>query len=165
MATGHFLTNRGKYLLTKGEWDTAAAGAIKCGYIQASQNAAYDTAVEVAQLNFVANLLNTTPPSSGAAGLAQEANFSGYSRFTLTRTSAVEDDTNNRVNFSCSTSWTITSAGGTTNNTLYGVFFYTTSTGTTDADYPLLSIDWFTAPITTNGGSLTYALNDIYRAS
>jgi len=162
MATGHFLTNRGKYLLTKGEWDTAAAGAIKCGYIQAAQNAAYDTSAEVAQLNFLGQLLTT------GTGLAQEANFTNYptgTRFTLTRTSATEDDTNNRINFSCSTSWTIATAGGIVNNNLYGVFFYTTSTGTTDADYPLLSIDWFTSPITTNGGSLTYALNDIYRAS
>lgn len=159
MATGHFLTNRGKYLLTKGEWDTAAVGAIRCGYIQAAQNAAYDTAAEVAALNFLGQLLTS------GTGLAVEANFTNYGRFTLTRTAALEDDTNNRVNFSCSTSWTIATAGGAVNNNLYGVFFYTTSTGTTDADYPLLSIDWFTSPITTNGGSLTYALNDIYRAS
>ena len=164
MATGHFLTNKGKYLLMRGEWDSAAADAIKCGYIQASQPAAYDTAAEVAQLNFVGQLLSG-PSASGYTGTASEATFTTYSRFTLSRSPALEDDGNSRVALACSSSWVIPNAGGTLNNTLFGVFFYTTSTGTGDATYPLLSIDWFTTSITTNGGSLTYALNDIYRAT
>lgn len=164
MATGHMLTNRGKYLLLRGEWDTAAADAIKCGYIQASQPAAYDTTAEVAQLNFVGQLLSG-PSASGYTGTAQEATFTNYSRFTLSRAVSLEDDTNNRVNLPGAASWTIASAGGVTNNTLFGVFFYTTSTGSGDSTYPLISIDWFSTSITTNGGSLTYAINDIYRAS
>lgn len=163
----HFLTNKGKYLLMKGEWDSAPADAIKCGYISATTiPTAYDTAAEVAALNFVGQLLSGSS-ASGYTGTANEATFTNYSRFTLSRTPSFEDDTNNRVNLACSSSWTIASAGGAglTNNTLFGVFFYTTTSGTGDGTYPLLSIDWFASSITTNGGSLTYALNDIYRVS
>lgn len=155
MATGHWFTNRGKLLLLQGQWDDAAAGAIKMGYLQTSQPAALDTAAEVADLNTVADLIG--------AG-ATEATFTNYARQTLTRTNASEDDTNDRVNMDAS-DITINSAGGATNNTLYGAFFYDATTDTNDTTRLLLSVDWFATPITTNGGNLTYAIPDLYRAS
>lgn len=163
MATGHFLTNRGKLLLLQGKWDSAAASAIKAGYIQTSQPAAYDTAAEVADLNFVSELLNTAS-GAGNTGTAVEATFTNYTRFSLVRTNAAEDDTNDRVNLDAG-DWVIGTAGGLTNNTLYGVFFYDATTDTSDSTRQLISIDWFASPITTNGGSLTYAITDLYRAS
>jgi hypothetical protein len=60
---------------------------------------------------------------------------------------------------------TISSAGGGTNNTLYGAFFYDATTDTTDTTRILLSVDWFASTITTNGGNLTYAVTDLYRLS
>lgn len=156
MATGHWLTNRGKLLLLQGKWDSAGASAIKCGYLQSPQPAAADTAAEVADFNTVADLLVT-------AG-ATEATFTNYARFSLTRTNATEDDTNDRVNLDAG-DWVIAAAGGATNNTLAGVFFYDATTDTNDTTRLLISVDWFASTITTNGGSLTYAINDLYRAS
>ncbi len=150
----HWMTNRGKLLLMQGVWDDAAAGAIKMGYIQGTQPLAFDTAAEVADLNTVADLIPT----------ATEATFTNYARQTLTRTAAAEDDTNDRVNLDAA-NVTITSAGGATNNTLIGAFFYDATTDTNDTTRLLLSVDWFASSITTNGGDLTYTISDLYRAS
>jgi hypothetical protein len=154
MATGHWFSNRGKLLIVQGQWDDAAAGAIKMGYLAGSQPASLDTAAEVADLNTVADLL----------ALATEATFTNYARQTLTRTAAAEDDTNDRVNMDAA-NVTISSAGGATNNTLVGAFFYDATTDTSDSTRLLLSVDWFASSITTNGGDLTYTINDLYRAS
>ena len=58
MATGHMLTNKGKLLLMQGLWDDGAAGVIKYGMVKV-QGAAADTAVEVADLNTVTDLIVT----------------------------------------------------------------------------------------------------------
>ena len=154
MATGHWLTNRGKALLIEGQWVDAGASAIRMGYLQTSQPASLDTAAEVADLNTVADLL----------ALATEATFTNYARQNLTRAAYVEDDTNDRINMDIS-DVVIASAGGATNNTLYGAFFYDATTDTNDTTRILLSVDWFASPQATNGGSLTYAVTDLYRAS
>ena len=61
---------------------------------------------------------------------------------------------------------TWTTAGGATNNTLYGLFVYDATTDTNDTTRQLISVDWFAASITTNGGDLTYTPNtDLYRLS
>lgn len=155
MATGHMLTNRGKLLLLQGAWDDAAAGAIKMGLCKV-QGAAADTAAEVADLNTVADLITT-------AGCT-EADFTNYVRKVLSRTNAAEDDTNDRVGLDCAdVTWT--AAGGASNNTLYGAFFYDATTDTNDTTRLLISVDWFAATVTTNGGDITYAVTDLYRAS
>lgn len=156
MATGHWLTNKGKKYLIDGGWTDAAGTDIKVGLLQTSQPAAADTQIEVADLDFVSSLLVT-------AG-ATEANFTNYGgRVALTRSAAAEDDTNDRVNMDASdVVWT--SAGGATNNTLYGAFILD-DTGGADTSKILISVDWFASTITTNGGNFTYAIADLYRAS
>jgi hypothetical protein len=159
MATGHMLTNRGKLLLMQGIWDDAGASAIKLGFVQA-QPVGVDTAVEVADLNTVTDLIVT-------AG-ATECNFTNYSaaptRYTLTRTNAAEDDTNDRVNLDAA-DVVQASAGGASNNTIYGAFYYDATTDTNDTTRILIGIDWFATPLTTNGGTFTYAIADFIRAS
>ena len=155
MATGNFLTNRGKLLLMQGIWDDAGASAIKIGFVKLQPTGA-DTATEVADLNTVESLIVT-------AG-ATECDFTNYARASLTRTPASEDDTNDRVNLDAS-DVVIASAGGTTNNTIYGAFYYDATTDTNDTTRLLIGIDWFASPLTTNGGTFTYAIADFIRAS
>ena len=155
MATGHMLTNRGKLLLMQGHWDDAGGTAIKCGLVKV-QPAAADTLAEVADLNTVNDLLVT-------AG-ATECDFTNYVRKTLTRSNATEDDTNDRVNMDASdVVWT--AAGGATNNTVLGMFWYDATTDTNDTTRLLMGVDWFATGTTTNGGDLTYAITDLIRAS
>lgn len=154
MATGHFLTNRGKLKLMQGDWDDAAGTEFRMGYV-VNQHASMDTAVEVADLNFVNEAVG--------AALSVEATFTNYARQNLTRSAATEDDANDRVNMDAS-DVTIASAGGATNNTLVGAFHYEEAGGT-DATRTLTSLDWFASSLTTNGGNLTYAITDLYRAA
>jgi hypothetical protein len=154
MATGHWFTTRGKLLIVEGVWADAGASAIRMGYLQSSQPASLDTQAEVENLNTVADLL----------ALATEATFTNYARQNLTRVAAEEDDTNDRIDMDIS-DVTIASAGGGTNNTLYGAFFYDATTDTTDTTRILLSVDWFASTITTNGGNLTYSVTDYARLS
>lgn len=154
MATGHWLTNRGKLLLLQGAWDDAGSTAIKMGLLAGTQPAALDTAAEVADLDTVAGLLAS----------ATEATFTSYTRKDLTRSAVAEDDANDRVNLDAAdVVWS--PAGGATNNTVVGAFFYDATTDTDDTSRLLISVDWFASSITTNGGSLTYAITDLYRAS
>jgi hypothetical protein len=155
MATGHWLTNRGKLLLLQGQWDDAGAAAIKCGLVKL-QGAAADTQVEVADMNTVEDLIVTA--------VCTECDFTNYVRKALTRTNAAEDDANDRVGLDINdVTWT--AAGGASNNTVYGIFFYDATTDTNDTTRLLLSVDWFASTVTTNGGDLTYAVTDLYRAS
>lgn len=156
MATGHMMTNRGKLIIAQGQWDDAGATDIRVGLCKV-QGAAADTQVEVDDLDTVNDLLVT-------AGCT-EADFTNYVRKNLSRTNAAEDDTNNRVNFVAS-AVTWTTAGGASNNTLYGLFVYDATTDTDDTTRLLISVDWFAASITTNGGNLTYTpATDLYRLS
>lgn len=155
MATGHMLTNKGKLLLMQGLWDDGAAGVIKYGMVKV-QGAAADTAVEVADLNTVTDLIVT-------AGCT-ECDFTNYARGALTRSAATEDDANDRVNMDAS-DIVIASAGGATNNTILGVFFYDATTDTNDTTRLLISVDWFATGFPTNGGTYTYAITDLFRAA
>lgn len=155
MATGHMLTNRGKLLLMQGIWDDAGASIIKMGLVKV-QGAAADTAVEVADLNTVEDLVVT-------AG-STKCDFTNYVDKALIRSAASEDDTNDRVNLDAGdVVWT--AAGGASNNTIVGAYFYDATTDTNDTTRILLSVDWFASGVTTNGGDFTYAIADIYRAS
>lgn len=155
MATGHMLTNRGKLLLMQGAWDDHTATLIRVGLCKL-QGVAADTAIEIADMNTVTDLLVTA--------VSTEADFTNYARKNLTRSVAAEDDTNDRVGLDAAdVVWT--AAGGAANNTLYGVFVYDATTDTNDTTRLLLSVDWFASPLTTNGGDLTYAITDLYRAS
>lgn len=154
MATGHMLTNRGKLRLMQGDWDDGTATDFRFAYV-VNEHVSMDTAVEVADLNFLNEAVG--------AALSVEATFTNYARQTLTRSVATEDDTNDRVNMDAADN-TIASAGGATNNTLVGACHYEEGGGT-DATRPLISIDWFASSLTTNGGNLTYAIADLYRAA
>lgn len=148
------LTNRGRLLHGQGVWDDAGATVIRVGLCKV-QGAAADTAVEVADLNTVNDLLVT-------AGCT-EADFTNYVRKNLARTNWAEDDTNDRAQ-AVAALITWTAAGGASNNTLFGAFFYDATTDTNDTTRLLLSVDWFAASITTNGGDLSYdASAGLYR--
>jgi hypothetical protein len=154
MATGHWITNRGKLLLMQGIWDDAAAGIIKMGLVKL-QPVAADTEAEVREFDTVTDLVVT-------AG-ATKCDFTNYVDKTLTRTNWVEDETNNWADADASdVVWT--AAGGATNNTIYGAYFYDSTTDTNDTTRLLISVDFFATPITTNGGDFTYAIADLYRA-
>lgn len=149
------LTNRGKLLLLQGAWDDDAATIIRVGLVKV-QGAAADTAAEVADLNTVTDLIVT-------AGCT-ECDFTNYARKNLSRTNAAEDDANDRVNIDASDLvWT--AAGGASNNTILGAFFYDATTDTNDTTRLLISVDWFAAGQATNGGDITYGIADLYRAA
>ena len=154
MATGHMLTNRGKLLLMQGHWDDAGVSAVKWGMVKV-QAAAHDTAVEIADLNTVSDLV---------AGGSTECDFTNYARAALTRVNAAEDDANDRVGLDAN-DIVIAVAGGATNNTIVGVFFYDATTDTNDTTRLLISVDWLAAGQATNGGQITYAITDLYRAA
>lgn len=150
----HFLTNRGKLLIAQGAWDDDTAALIRLGLCSgASVPVAIDTQAEINPLNFVGDLIPT---------LATEATFTNYARQNLSRTNAAEDDTNNRVNIDAA-DVTFTTAGGATNNTIWGGFIFEFITN--DAASPLLSVFAFATPITTNGSNLTLTIADLYRLS
>jgi hypothetical protein len=154
MATGHWLTNRGKLLLTQGNWDDIGATLIRVGLLVASQPAAVDTQAEVADLNTVNDLLVV----SGCT----ECSAAGYARQNLTRSNATEDDANDRVNIDAADVAFGTLATG---QTLFGAFVYDATTDTNDTTRQLVSVDWFASTIPTNGGTFTYTIADLYRLS
>lgn len=146
MATGHMATNRGRLLIAQGAWDDVGATIIRVGLVKV-QGAAADTQVEVSDLNTVEDLLVT-------AGCT-ECDFTNYARKNLSRTAWAEDDTNDRANAVASI-LTWTAAGGASNNTVYGAFFYDATTDTNDTTRLLISVDWFATGVPTNGGDLSY---------
>lgn len=156
MATGHMLTNRGRLLLVQGTWDDSAGTAIGIGLLKV-QGAAADTQVEVDDLNTVNDLIVT-------AGCT-ECDFTNYARKNLSRTNWAEDDANNRAQAVASiVTWT--AAGGASNNTIVGAFFYDKATDTNDTTRQLISVDWFASSITTNGGDYSYdPSSGLYRAA
>ena len=150
MATGHWLTNRGKLdlLANKGS-------AFKIG-LMTVQGVAADTQIEVADLNTVTDLIVT-------AGCT-EATATNYARIALASFTKTEDDANDRVNIDfADVVWN--PLGGATNNTILGAFIYDATVDTNDTTRELVSVDWFTAGVPTNGGSFTYAIADLYRLS
>lgn len=155
MATGHMLTNRGRLLLMQGLWDDGTASIIKMGLVKV-QGAAADTQLEVSDLNTVNDLVVTTGST--------KCDFTNYVDKALVRTAASEDDANDRVNMDAGDIvWT--AAGGASNNTIVGAYFYDATTDTNDTTRLLISVDWFASSLTTNGGDVTYAIADLYRAS
>lgn len=153
MATGHMMTNRGKLLFAQGYWNLGAAGATRIGLLQ-TQHHQTDTVAEVADLNTVADLL----------AHSNEGTFTNYTRKTLSRSNATEDDANDRVNFvAAPVTWT--AAGGVVNNTIYGAFIYDATTDTNDSTRILISVDWFVVPVATNGGDLIYTPSTFYTLS
>jgi len=146
MATGHMMTNRGKLLHAQGLWDDGTATIIGIGLLKV-QGAAADTQTEVDDLNTVNDLIVT-------AGCT-ECDFTNYVRKDLSRTAWAEDDTNNRAQ-AVAALLTWTSAGGASNNTILGAFFYDKTTDTNDTTRQLLSVDWFASGVTTNGSDYRY---------
>jgi len=146
MATGHMMTNRGKLLHAQGLWDDGAATVIGIGLLKV-QGGGADIQTEVDDLNTVNDLIVT-------AG-STECDFTNYARKNLTRTNWAEDDSFNWAQAVASL-LTWTSAGGATNNTIVGAFFYDKTTDTTDSTRLLLSVDWFASSVTTNGSDYRY---------
>ncbi len=153
MATGNFLTNRGRLLLAQGRWDTAGVTLLRVGLLSVSQPVAADTAAKVADFNTVADLVD--------AG-ATICTATNYVAKNLSRSNATEDDVNDRVNMDAAdVVWT--ALGGAVNNTLYGAYIYDAGTDTSNTTRLLMSVDWFVNPLPTNGGDVTYAIADLYR--
>lgn len=151
MATGHWITNRGKKNLLLGR-----GSGFKIGLLVGTQPAALDTQDEVDALNIVSELLTT------GTGLATECTAGGYARQTLASFTALEDDTNNRVNID----WDNVAFGAlATGQTIIGAFIYDATTDTNDGTRELVSVDWFASGVPTNGGTFTYAIADAYRLS
>jgi hypothetical protein len=147
MATGHWLTNRGKKNLLLGR-----GSGFKIGLLVGTQPAAADTQAEVADLDNVNALLVTAGATECSAG--------GYARQTLASFAATEDDTNDRVNID----WADVAFGAlATGQTVIGAFIYDPTTDTNDTTRDLVSVDWFAAGVPTNGGTFTYAIADAYR--
>lgn len=151
----HFLTNRGKLLLVQGQWDDAAATAIKVGFLQgASIPVAIDTEAEVQDLDTVAALLALTGVDEPTGGW--------YVRKDLTRTNATEDDTNNRVNLdAANVTWVAATAG----ENIYGAFWYDGTVDTSDTTRLLAGVLLFASVVPTNGSDLTLTITDLVRAT
>lgn len=145
MATGHWLTNKGKKNLLLGR-----GSGFKVGLLVGTQPAGQDTQAEVADLNTVADLL----------AAATECSVGGYARQTVASFTATEDDTNDRVNIDFGD---VAFGALATGQTIIGAFVYDPTTDTNDTTRELVSVDWFTAGIPTNGGTFTYAIADLYR--
>ena len=146
MATGHMPTNRGRLLVAQGAWDDVAAGVIKCGLLRV-QGAGALTQALVSDLNTVNDLIVTAAST--------ECDFTNYVRKDLVRTAWTEDDANDRAN-AVAALLTWASAGGATNNTVLGAFFYDASVDTNDTTRQLISVDWFAAGVPTNGANWSY---------
>lgn len=156
MATGHWITAKGAQFLMQGGWDDAVGTNIRMGLLAGSQPAGLDTLVEVSNVNFVADLLTT------GTGLATECTATGYARQNMTRVNATEDDTNDRSNLDAS-DVAFGALGGATNNLIVGTFTYDEGSAT-DATRAVLSVDWWTTGVNTNGGTFTVSIADHYRA-
>ena len=148
MATGHFLTDRGKYNLTLGRLSTFKIG------LCVAQNALADSAAKVALFNTVTDLLVTSS--------CTECSASGYARVALASLTRTEDDANTRVNFDAAD---VAFGALGTGQTIYGAFYYDATTDTNDTTRELISVDWFATPVPTNGGTYTYAIADFIRLS
>lgn len=142
--------------MVQGNWDDDAATLIRCALLKV-QGAAADTQAEVADLNTMNDLIVT-------AGCT-ECDFTNYARKNLSRTAWAEDDANDRVN-AVAALITWGSAGGASNNTIVGAAFYDATTDTNDTTRQLISVDWYAASITTNGGDYNYdPSTNFYRAT
>lgn len=149
----HWLTNRGKLLLLQGAWDDDGATAIKFGLLSGSSiPAAIDTEAEIQDLNTVAELLALTGVAEPGAGW--------YSRKSLTRTNAAEDDTNNRANLAISA---VTWTAATTGTSIYGAYWYDATTDTNDTTRQLCGVILFASVTPTNGSDLTVSAGDLVR--
>lgn len=154
MASVNWLTNKGKLKLIQGDWDDVGATLIRLGLINGTTRpTGIDTAIEVADINFVTDFL-------AATGVA-ELTVSGYSRQNLTRSNATEDDANDRVNMDASD---VVISGVAAGETIIGGFVYEFVTN--DTDSPVISVFLLDAPgIPTNGSDITLTITDLYRAS
>ena len=149
----HWLSNKGKYGLVQGQWEDAGATAIGLGLLAgASTPAAIDTEAEIQDFNTVGDLLGATGVDEPVGGW--------YARKNLTRSAAVEDDTNNRVNMDTANE-TFTAA--TAGETIYGGFIADNTTNTNDTTRLFWSLMLWT-PVPLNGSDLTLTIVDLYRA-
>lgn len=154
MASVNWLTNKGKLKLVQGSWDDSGGTAIRMGLINGTvRPTGIDTAIEVADINFVTDFL-------AATGVA-ELTVAGYSRQNLTRSAATEDDANDRANLDASD---VVISGVAAGETIIGGFIYEFVTN--DTDSPVISVFLLDAPgIPTNGSDITLTITDLYRAS
>lgn len=151
MATGAWLTNRGKKNLLLGR-----GSGFNIGLLVGTQPAGLDTQAEVEDLNTVAELLTS------GTGLATECSAGGYARQALASFAATEDDTNNRVNIDYGD---VAFGALATGQTIIGAFVYDDTVDTNDTTRELIFVDWFASGIPTNGGTFTYAIADLIRLS
>jgi hypothetical protein len=149
----HWLSNKGKYGLIQGQWEDAGGTAIGEGLlVGASTPAAIDTEAEIQDLNTVGELLALTGVDEPVGGW--------YSRQNLTRSAAVEDDTNNRVNMDTAN---VTHTAASAGETIYGGFIADNTVNTNDTTRLFWSLMLWT-PVPLNGSDLTLTITDLYRA-
>lgn len=154
MASVHWITNKGLLNLMQGEWDDLGATAIRVLLFNGTTRpTGIDTLLEVADINFVTDLL-------AATGVVEMA-AAGYARQNLTRTNWTEDDGNDRANADASN---ITISAVAAGEDVIGgaVFEFVTN----DTDSPVYSVFLLDAPgIPTNGSDITLTITDLYRAT
>lgn len=156
----HWLTNRGKYGLIQGNWEDAGASVYVLGLLQgAATPAAIDTEAEIQDMNDVSTLLAATGVDEPTGAWYTGATNAG--RLPLSRSAAVEDDTNNRVNMdTANLTWTAATAG----ETIYGGFVSDETVDTNDTTRLFVSLPLWT-PVPTNGSDLTATIVDLFRAT
>lgn len=129
----------------KGKADLAGGGIAAREFRLVVVTAAPASNAAAADLNFLSEVT------------ANEATFTNYARKTLASVAITEDDTGDRALLTAANPSTYAAAGGTTNNTVVGVWIVRRATN--GADTPATDVLWCylgaTPAITTNGGDLT----------
>lgn len=137
-----YVTNRAMFTLNPTMWNAPADIGVGL-LLGSSVPAGIDTAAEIYDLNFVSELL--------AVSGVDEPSDGSYARVNpLTLGTAVEDDTNDRINYPAADA----DFGALTASQVYGAFIYVD--GASDAARVLLGVDILDAAVTANGAGFVY---------
>jgi hypothetical protein len=148
----HYLTNRGVLRLLQNKWNDTAGTVLKAGIIVGSSVPSGLTEVNIRDVNFISDLLALTD--------VDEATDPSYVRQTITRTAAVEDDSNNRINMDASDiDW------DTITNTTACAMFWFDDAGGSDSAREVYGVDIFSTSVVTNGAGWIYGISDFIRAA
>jgi hypothetical protein len=135
------MTNRALFTLSPTMWNAPAD--IGAGLLLGSSVPGALTAAAVKDLNFIDALLALTGVDEPTDG--------SYARVNpITLGTAVEDDTNDRVNYPMAD----VDFGALTASQVYAIFFYVD--GASDAARVLLAVDTFASAQTANGAGFVY---------
>lgn len=143
------LTNRGLFTINPTMWNVPAD--IGVGLLAGSAVPGALTVAAIQDVNFITDLLALTGVDEPTDG--------SYARVNpLTLGTAVEDDTNNRVNYPSGDA----DFGALTNTDVYAAFIYVD--GASDAARVVLAVDILASVATTNGSGTVYDVpTDMFR--